>query len=371
MTGQGARGTILAVRICFQMTTSQMSSVTNSEATINAFVNAVRPAFGYVVAATAFSTCLFTLFITLLALSTKESRRRLVFRLNVVAICLALTTSALIGLMTGEAVVNPFNQVSKSVSVAAVTFLSCSPLLYDSMLLTRLFAVYPIGSTPAVTLVKIFAFPFCVKCVRVAAITMGVRGFAVLGTTTEALIQNQSTNWFRSPYLVTECTMQIVDNLYSVSFFLYNLHIRTSSIKRARGIAERIRQVFYISVANFIFPLIFNIAQIVFATTDWSTTAGGMVLLINNYITVLGVLCATLWFSGSEWVRTRNEPSPEHMLNTPKPNLGRDRLGGEKSRSPVALIGKGFVPYGTTGLDPGTDPKQLLAWEKESGYTLV
>ncbi|KAI6113616.1 hypothetical protein EDD16DRAFT_1600602 [Pisolithus croceorrhizus] len=263
--------------------------------------------------------------------------------------------------MTGQAVVNPFNQVSKSVSVAAVTFLSCSPLLYDSMLLTRLFAVYPIGSTPRVTLVKIFAFPFCVKCVRVAAITMGVRGFAVLGTTTEALIQNQSTNWFRSPYVVTECTMQIVDNLYSVSLFLYNLRIRTSSIKR----------VFYISVANFIFPLIFNIAQIVFVTTDWSTTAGGMVLLINNYVTVLGVLCATLWFSGSEWVRTRNELSPEHMLNTPKPNLGRDHLGGEKSRSPVSLIGKGFVPYGTTGLHPGTDPKQLLTWEKESGYTLV
>ncbi|KAI5986071.1 hypothetical protein F5J12DRAFT_868679 [Pisolithus orientalis] len=92
--------------------------------------------------------------------------------------------------------------------------------------------------------------------------------------------------------------MQIVDNLYSVSFFLYNLHVRTSSINRACSIADRIHRIFYISVANFVFPLIFNIAQIIFITTDRIPTTGEVLLLINSYVTVLGVMCTTLWSSG-------------------------------------------------------------------------
>ncbi|KAI6113619.1 hypothetical protein EDD16DRAFT_1600648 [Pisolithus croceorrhizus] len=39
------------------------------------------------------------------ALSTEESRRRTVFRLNALAICLALTTSVLGGTSSGKAVV--------------------------------------------------------------------------------------------------------------------------------------------------------------------------------------------------------------------------------------------------------------------------
>lgn len=343
----------------------------DSEATIIAFVNTIRPVFPSIVLNAAFAACVFTLFVGLLALSTKESRRRLVFRLNVLAICLVLTMGTLTGLVTGKAIVDPFNLVSTNAFIATAIFLVFPPLLYDSILLTRLFALYPFGSTPATTLVKIFAFPFCIKCARVVVITIGVHGFVGLGTTTEALIQAESADWFRSPYLIAEWTMQIADNLYTVSLFLYNLHIRTSSMKRARSIAERIRQIFYISIANFVFPLIFNVTQIFFITTDRSPTTGGLLIVINNYVTVIGVLCATLWFSGSEWVRTRNESLPEHMLNTLKPTLGRDGVAGGMSGSPVASVGKGTVPHLTTDLDPGAVPKQLLTWEKESRHILV
>ncbi|KAI5985081.1 hypothetical protein EDD15DRAFT_2477295 [Pisolithus albus] len=346
----------------------------DSEATIIAFVNSIRPVFPSIILNAAFAACVFTLFVLLLALSTKESRRRLVFRLNVLAICLVLTMGALTGLVTGKAIVDPFNLVSTNTFIAAIIFLIFPPLLYDSILLTRLFALYPFGSTPATTLVKIFAFPLCIKCARVVVITIGVHGFVGLGTTTEALIQAESADWFRSPYLIAEWSMQIADNLYTVSLFLYNLHIRTSSMRRGEGatfIAERIRQIFYISFANFVFPLIFNVAQIFSITTDRSPTAGGLLIVINNYVTVVGVLCATLWFSGSEWARTRNELLPEHMLNTLKPTLGRVGVAGGMSGSPVASVGKGTVPHHTADLDPGVDSKQLLTWEKENRHILV
>ncbi|KIO00361.1 hypothetical protein M404DRAFT_1003811 [Pisolithus tinctorius Marx 270] len=96
--------------------------------------------------------------------------------------------------------------------------------------------------------------------------------------------------------------------MYSVSLFLYSLHVRTGSIRRAGGMSTRIRQIFYISAANFVFPLIFNIVLIIFLTTTQLLVASGLLLLINNYVTVMGVLCATVWFSRFEWVRTRNEP---------------------------------------------------------------
>ncbi|KAI6142995.1 hypothetical protein BKA82DRAFT_1008034 [Pisolithus tinctorius] len=165
--------------------------------------------------------------------------------------------------------------------------------------------------------------------------------------------------------------MQIADNLYSISFFLYNLHVHTSSIKGAGGIADRICRIVYISVTNCVFPVVFNIAQIIFITTDRSPTTSAVLLLINSYVTVMGVMCATLWSSGSEWVRTRNEPLPERMLNSRKPNFGRDHVAGRESGSSVVSVGKGFFTHDATGLDTGMGTKQLTTPEKENKYILV
>ncbi|KAI6038854.1 hypothetical protein EDC04DRAFT_2689195 [Pisolithus marmoratus] len=61
----------------------------------------------------------------------------------------------------------------------------------------------------------------------------------------------------------------------------------------------------------------------------------------------MGVLCATLWFSGSEWVRTCSEPLPEHMLNSPKPNVGGSpqwQMIFRKTRRDNACISMNHVP---------------------------
>ncbi|KAI5985082.1 hypothetical protein EDD15DRAFT_2477297 [Pisolithus albus] len=317
-----------------------MSSVTNSEATINAFVNAIRPNFDYIIVVAAFSACMFTLFVLLLALSTKESRRRMVFRLNVLAICTALTTSMLSGLCSGMAIVDPFHPVSKSVFFAASAFIYFPPLLYDSILLTRLLALYPPSSTPPTTLLKIFAFPFCVKCARAVFISLCVYDIVrgVTTTVTWVLVQNEATIWFRNPHVVAEFTLQIADNMYSASLFLYNLHVRARPLTCGDSIPNRIRQVFYISVANFIFPLAFSITLLIFVAMDHSPNNGaGLLLLINNYVTVIGVMCATIWFSRSEWTPTRKEPLSEEMLQR-KLNLQRAPVSGRMRLGEVVVV---------------------------------
>ncbi|KAI6154174.1 hypothetical protein BKA82DRAFT_4098375 [Pisolithus tinctorius] len=348
-----------------------MSSVAGSETIINDFIAAIHPNFDYVLTDTAFSACLFTLLIVLFAFSTKESRRRLVFRLNVLAICVALALGIFSSLVSGRAIIDPFNQVSKGVYIASIVFAVFPPVLYDSILLTRLFALYPISNTPRTTLIKIFAFPFCVKCARVIVLSFGVNDYVSSALNTTGLEQEEAAAWFRNPFMVSEWTMQIADNLYSVSFFLYNLHARTSSVKRAGGVAERIRQIFYISLANFVFPLIFNIAQIICITTDRNPTTGVMLLTMNNYITVMGVLCATLWFSGTEWVRACNESLSDHMFNSPRPKFPRDHVAGGRSGSDVLVIRKESVTLDATGTDTGSDSNQFTTSEKENKYSLV
>ncbi|KAI6038864.1 hypothetical protein EDC04DRAFT_1843172 [Pisolithus marmoratus] len=348
-----------------------MSSVTDSEATVNAFVNTIHPSFDYIVATTASAACVLTLFAVLCALSTKESRCRLAFQLNALAICLVLMTSILTGLTNGKAIVDPFNPVSNSVYLASIVFTIFPPLLYDSILLTRLFALYPPSNTPLATLLKISAFPICVKCTRVVILTLFLNDF-VRTATTEGLTLAATSTWFHNPYLISEWAMQIADNTYSVSFFLYRLHGCTKLIRSARGIAERVRQIFYISLANFVFPLIFNIILIISIMTDRSRTSGALLMLINNYVTIVGVLCATLWFSGSrERVRTRNEPFPNHvMFNSPDSYFGRDHAAGRESESPIVFVaGDGSAIPGV--LDTGTGPEQATIPEKENKYSTL
>ncbi|KAI6045893.1 hypothetical protein EDC04DRAFT_2030895 [Pisolithus marmoratus] len=327
-------------KIARESSVEYINGVTDSEAAISAFINTIRPNFDYIVTITAFSACLFTLFAILLGLSTKESRRRIVFHLNVLAICLALTTSILAGLSNGKAIIDPFNQVSTRVFIAATASISLSPLLYDSILLTRLFALYPPASTRQATLLKIFAFPFCVKCARVVVIALLLKEEvrAAAGTTTEVL-QDQASIWFRNPNIVAVWTLQMADNMYSVSLFLYNLHVRARPLKSG-GIPSRIRHVFYISVANFVFPLVSNIALLISVITDHSPNSGpGVLPLINYYVTVMGVLCATIWFSRSEWTQTCKEPLSNETLRR-KLNLPRAPIGVWMGGNEVIVIGK-------------------------------
>ncbi|KAI6120966.1 hypothetical protein EDD16DRAFT_811100 [Pisolithus croceorrhizus] len=336
-----------------------MSSAVDPQVIINKFVNVTYPVFVLLVANTAFSASLFTLFIVLLALSTKESRRRVVFRLNVFAICLVLTMSVLVGYCNGKAVLGKSYWVPESLPTAGIALTVFPPLLCDSILLTRLFALYPPSSTRPATLLKIYTFPFCIKCARVVVLTLYVRSAVVDGY----------IPFIRDPNLIAEWAMQITDNTYSVSLFLYNLHLRTGLIKHAIGISARIRQIFYISAANFVFPLIFNIVLIVFFTTiatdGQHLVLGELLVLINSYVTVFGVLCATVWFSISERVRIRNQPLPRDM-SLLKPTLGRAFDDGGQYRNEIIVIGRSTTPD-TVNLDSQlvTDSKRPATLTEE------
>jgi len=148
----------------------RMSQSADTQLIITTFIDEIHPAFNFVVVVTAFSACLLTLLVVLFAFSTPQSRKRPVFRLNVIAILLATVLSVLNGVTSGGAILAPFHAIPESVYVATIFFAIFPPLFYDSILLTRLLALYPIGITSNFELYKVFAFPVCIKCGRLVAL---------------------------------------------------------------------------------------------------------------------------------------------------------------------------------------------------------
>ncbi|KAL4062172.1 hypothetical protein J3A83DRAFT_4081033, partial [Scleroderma citrinum] len=262
------------------------------------FIEYVRPQFVLVVGITPFCACLVTLLVVLFAYSTPSSRRLLVFKLNVLAICIALVTGVLNAYLNSLGVLDPFSPMpSLGICFTFAFFALLSPLFYDSILLQRLLAFYPINSTPMFTVAKVLVLPICVKLGRFVLVTLFLRsyyvGFAEFGPVAD---------WFKNHYITAEWALQVVDNMYSSGFFLYKLHIHSSRISTIRSYGSfrhRIRQIFLISAANFVFPVIFNIGQIICITTDRSYLTTTMLLLVNGYVSVIGVLGATIWTSGT------------------------------------------------------------------------
>ena len=79
------------------------------------------------------------------------------------------------------------------------------------------------------------------------------------------------------------------------------------------------RTLFWIAVSNFVFPVILNIIQLIFAYRDPNFLHGVYIFLINNYVGIIGALLATLWCSSSHWspAGDRSYYDPEKSFSAP------------------------------------------------------
>ncbi|PIL26380.1 hypothetical protein GSI_12137 [Ganoderma sinense ZZ0214-1] len=63
---------------------------------------------------------------------------------------------------------------------------------------------------------------------------------------------------------------------------------------------QRIRTLYYIAVSNFVFPILFNITEIAIIFYDPNFFHGTTVVTVNCYVTIIGVILATIWAQGSK-----------------------------------------------------------------------
>ncbi|KAG6856472.1 hypothetical protein H0H87_004051 [Tephrocybe sp. NHM501043] len=295
-----------------------------------------------------FGGLLVPLLIFLFLFSKPVARRHPVFLLNVAAVILGLTLAALnVGQMWG-ALVTPTKPVPESLTLANIALNVFSPMIIDSVLLFRLLAFYPRMTTPTRRIVMVLIFPVIIKCGRFICVTMFLHK---LGQTDGqgSVIILATKIWFRNPYLVAEWALQIADNLYCTTFFFWKLRRfytggDNSFLVRNKSLLSRIRGVFAIALANFVFPLFMNVTQLILIINDTNYARGAQTLMANMYVSIFGILFATVWASGNAWGRNSKRSDQSAFETTFSANPGYIESGTDPR-----LVGSNVVRSNASG----------------------
>lgn len=246
--------------------------------------------------------------------STNRLRRQPIFIFNVVSICIGITMGLLNIQILVPSLVEPLVPVDRH-SVLAYTFFSASaPILVESILMFRLFAVFPYRQTPKRIFFSIFIPLGLLKAGRLGNLIEFMVTFSGLirnATTTEEMGElslrhtGPKVEWF----------LQVVDNSIASVLFLWRLNLNnslfptgTAASAQPRSYSSRIRTLFWIAVSNFIFPVIVSITLLVLYFREGDYLKCLMFLISNAYIEIIGVLMATVWSASTHWQGSESHP---------------------------------------------------------------
>ncbi|KAG6843171.1 hypothetical protein H0H87_007198 [Tephrocybe sp. NHM501043] len=274
------------------------------------YLSEIEPSVIFSLLGAFFSGLLVPPCIFLILFTKPVARRHPVFILNLAIVILGL---ALAGINVGQewsTLVDPTRPIPQSLTVANITLNTLPPIIIDSVLIFRLLAFYPSMITPLKARVMVLIFPVLVKSARLVSIILFLHKLAGENGEGSVTVLSQKT-WFRNPYLASEWSLQIADNLYSTSFFFWKLRQfsrggKTGFIVRNKSLMAKIRGIFAFALANFVFPLFMNITQLVLLIRDPNYARGAQTSMVNMYVSIFGILFATVWASGNAWGRDRD-----------------------------------------------------------------
>ena len=64
---------------------------------------------------------------------------------------------------------------------------------------------------------------------------------------------------------------------------------------------DRVQTLFWISASNFVFPVMLDLVLLILAFTENSFLNGSYVLMVANYVDIIGVLLATIWSASTKY----------------------------------------------------------------------
>lgn len=177
------------------------------------YIAAVQTSLNFILVLTPLGAVLVPVVLILLFFSTPESRRHPVFILNVLACCSGICEAAINAALETKQILYPLEPVSKGLLTAVIAFSIVSPVFIDSILLFRLLAFFPRRFSSKKQIAGVLALPILVKCGRFVAVVLYLNSFThSSGNLPSVLLAAQST-WPRNPYIMTEWSLQMVDNL--------------------------------------------------------------------------------------------------------------------------------------------------------------
>ncbi|GJE92697.1 hypothetical protein PsYK624_088530 [Phanerochaete sordida] len=277
------------------------------EAIIEAFATAIRTPMTFVIITMVFGSMLVPILVTLLWISTSTDRGQPIFILNVASILVGIGIATWSSYDSLYSILNPAMQVNKTANGVFAVVALLSPWIAELVLAYRLVAVFPPRRTPLWKLAAVFAYPVTIKCVRLGCMIAFWRVcFRETAHAANALVAAESLDWGKYPYSRAELFLQIFDNAYLSTVFIWKLnrsgqlfgqkHIQRVSLGAGVSFATRLKTLFWIAIGNFVIPVIFNIAIVIdiFVDPNYVLHASSL-LLTDYYVSIIGVVFATVW----------------------------------------------------------------------------
>ncbi|PFH46137.1 hypothetical protein AMATHDRAFT_8164 [Amanita thiersii Skay4041] len=283
------------------------------------YIVVIQPSLGILIVALTGSAILVPLLVILFFFSTKCHRRKPIFVMNVISIILGLILGISFTSIMYQGITKPSRLLTRSHFVFPACSLKMIPIFVENILLFRLLIVYPYRDTPLRVFISIFFPLVCIKIARV--VDVGIFIYRVISPISKATpnpITVIQAGWTHQIALLKiESFLQVVDNTMTSGLFLYKLDfwkilVRQQvmpSVNSYRSYTSTIQGLFWIAVSNFVFPVLLAIVELVFMFNDPSFLHGMILGFVNAYVSIVGVLLATVWAATARWSERHHRPA--------------------------------------------------------------
>ncbi|KAJ7830399.1 hypothetical protein B0H13DRAFT_1514563, partial [Mycena leptocephala] len=273
------------------------------------YLAALPPSINMLMIGTVGATVLVPMFIALLVFSTEEMRRKPVFILNVISVLAGFAMGVLSNWSEIQTILKPDQPFNINAFIAVGCMTVGLPICVESILLFRLLAVYPPSRTPRLVLYSIFGPLLLLKLGRIINAIIFFTEITSLAHQFPSSIAAAQVAWDR-PGDKIEWILQVLDNSATSLLFIHRLQGGRSLMEmsgtspRSQNLpasyAAKLKALFWISVSNFVFPVILSITQLIFRFRDNNYLNGTYIFFANNYVEIIGVLFATVWAAGTQ-----------------------------------------------------------------------
>ncbi|KIJ35697.1 hypothetical protein M422DRAFT_77308, partial [Sphaerobolus stellatus SS14] len=267
-------------------------------------ISTIETAYTVVLVSLPLAAVLVPLFLLIIFLSDASSRRTFLFYLNVAIVLLGIVQGILSTTVYSTIILRPEAPVSDLLFLTFVGVVLYTPILVDCILILRLSAVYPSSLTRPLVRIAILLPPILSTAARIACVTFVLHEWSVLSSRGATAEVASRIVWPNNPFIIADWVIQLFENAYSSALFVYRLRARKAFSSRMyreraceaslKSFATRLRAVFYIAVCNWVFPTLLSIMQLFYILHDPSLRLGGILILVNNSVSIVGVVFCTI-----------------------------------------------------------------------------
>ncbi|TCD68956.1 hypothetical protein EIP91_009346 [Steccherinum ochraceum] len=268
------------------------------------------PAVNFLIISTTLGAVEVVMLCALLFFSTPRLRRSAVFFLTLLAILIGLVKAAVNCYPSIRSLEYPDQPTNQKITFLSGVLNGTGPIYLDCTLLVRLYAIYSARRASRTTLALLVGFPLVLSVGRIVNSTVFcVRLWADLQKVNNDVTASATAGEFSVttglPLIKTEWALQIFDDCYSSTLFLYPLYKSGALSQQRASFSKKIATLFWISATNFVFPVVLSVAQLVALLVIPSRYDIALYINeVNIHISIIAVVFATVWVFEGRWAET-------------------------------------------------------------------